>query len=520
MSPVDRCLAEQRECAEYIANGGADIKSALWGASDWLVEELMIMEEQYQSAASFEEEYQSINRYQRFLESKRVFAQPCGFEPTEPINPMLFPFQRDIVKWALKRGKAAIFAHTGLGKGPIQMEWARHVFLHTGGNVMILAPLAVAQQFKREAAKFGIDVTLCETQSDVRHGINVTNYDRLEHFDIESFTGVAMDESSCIKDWTSATTQTLIDRLKNTPYKLCSTATPSPNSHDELGTHAELLDVMSRTQMLAMFFEHDGGETNKWALKGHGKKPFWKFVASWAVCLKLPSDLGYDDTDFILPPLYMHEHIVQVDHGINTDGMLFRSPDLSATGLHKEMRLTCNDRARKVAELVMQKPTEQWLILCNTNYEADAVRAALPDVVEARGSDSPKRKLEIVLGFLDDAIEWLLSKGSMFGYGLNLQCCHNMVFVGLSYSFEIFFQCIRRCWRFGQTMPVDAHIVIAETEGAVLQAIRRKERQYEELQSEMNAAMKEEQLLARHKTTKYEHEREMQIPTWLRTQTV
>lgn len=324
-----------------------------------------------------------------------------------------------------------------------------------------------------------------------------------------------MDESSCIKDWTSATTQTLIERLRNTPYKLCSTATPSPNSHDELGTHAELLDVMSRTQMLAMFFEHDGGETSKWTLKGHGKKPFFKFVASWAVCLKFPSDLGYDDTNYILPPLYMHEHIVKVDHGVNTEGMLFRSPDLSATGLHKEMRLTANDRAHKTAEIVMQKPSEPWLIWVNTNYEADAVREAIDGIIEARGSDTPKRKVEVVIQFLDGHIKWLLSKGAMFGYGLNLQHCRNMVFVGLSYSFETLFQCVRRCWRFGQTMPVDAHIVIAETEGAVLHAIKRKEAQYEELQSEMNEAMREEQLQARHKAAKYDHEIVMEIPEWL-----
>lgn len=463
----------------------------------------------------YEPQYQNVDRYARFLESKRVFAPACGFESAEPINPMLFPFQQDIVRWALRRGKAAVFAHTGLGKGPIQMEWARHICLHTADNVLILAPLAVAQQFKREAAKFHIEVTLCENQSDVRTGINVTNYERLEHFDVESFSGVAMDESSCIKDWTSATTQTLIDRLKNTKYKLCSTATPSPNSHDELGTHAELLDVMSRTQMLAMFFEHDGGESSKWVLKGHGKKPFFKFVASWAVCLKFPSDLGYDDTDFILPPLRMHEHIVSVDHGVNTEGMLFRSPDLSATGLHKEMRLTAGDRARKVAEIVMQKPEEPWLIWVNTNYEAEAIRAAIDGITEARGSDTPKRKVEVVMQFLDGAIMRLLSKGSIFGWGLNLQHCRNMVFVGLSYSFETLFQCIRRCWRFGQTMPVDAHIVIAETEGPVLKAIRKKEAQYEELQSEMNAAMREEQLQARHKSAKYEHEMEMTIPAWL-----
>jgi hypothetical protein len=454
--------------------------------------------------------------YQQFLNSKRIYSAPCGFDVADSdINPMLFQFQRDIVRWACKRGKSAVFAHTGLGKGPIQMEWCRLVSRHSGGNTLILAPLAVSQQFVREAAKFGESVTLCKSQTDVRSGINITNYERTDSFDLESFAGVALDESSCIKDWTSKTTSGLIERLGNVPFKLCSTATPSPNDHAELGTHAELLDVMRRAAMLAMFFEHDGGETSKWSLKGHGKKPFWKFVASWAVCLNKPSDLGYDDSLYVLPKLDIQEHIVSVDHSINTDGMLFRCPDLSATGLHKELRLTCAARAVKVAELVRSKPGVPWIIWCGTNYEADAVRAALPEVVEVKGSDSQERKEAAILHFLDSPDDWLSSKTSIFGFGLNLQHCRNMCFMGIGYSFEQFFQGVRRCWRFGQTEPVFAHIVIAETEGAVLASIRRKEAQYEELQMEMNAAMKAEQLAARHKNARYDHTVKMEVPEWL-----
>ncbi len=457
--------------------------------------------------------------YEDFLESKRVLAPANGFEvDDEAINPQLFPFQRDIVRWALRGGKRAVFAHTGLGKGPIQMEWARQVCLNTGGDVLIMAPLAVAEQFTRESKKFGVTLNLCQSQADVKPGINVTNYDRMKDFNLSHFAGVALDESGILKSWNSKTTQYLTEALKDTRFKLCSSATPSPNDHAELGTHAELLDVMTRAQMLAMFFEHDGGETSKWQLKGHGKKPFWKFCASWAVCLRLPSDLGYDDTGYILPPLNMFEHIVKVDQSIATEGMLFRVPDMSATGLHKEMRLTATDRAAKVAELVMQKPDDKWIVWCNTNYEADAVHAALPDIVEGRGSDKPARKIEVIVGFLDGMFDWLLGKGEMWGFGLNLQFCHNMAFVGLSYSFETLFQCIRRCHRFGQQHPVNVHMVCAETEGAVLESIKRKERQYEELQSEMNAAMKEEQLLARHQATRYDHEMRMEIPSWLTTQ--
>ncbi len=456
--------------------------------------------------------------YQEFLQSKRVLAEPCGFQiDPATINPMLFDWQRDILIWDLERGKAANFMHTGTGKGPIQMEWCRHVSLHTGMPTMILAPLAVSQQFEREAAKFHIPITVAEDQSEVRPGVNVTNYERIHHFDLEGFAGVALDESSCIKDWASKTTKDLISRLAKTPYKLCSSATPSPNDHVELGTHAELLDVMTRSQMLAMFFEHDGGETAKWQLKGHGKRPFWQFISSWAVCLKTPSDLGYSDDGYKLPPLHMHEHIVPVDHSVNTDGMLFRCPDLSATGLHKELRLTADARGKKVGQLVRKKKHSPWLLWVNTDYEAAAVRKYVPEAVEVKGSDSPAKKKDALNAFSKGDIEILLSKTSICGFGMNWQHCGDMTFFG-GYSFEQFFQGVRRCWRFGRKGPVNAHMVIAETEGPVLASMKRKERQYEELQSEMNAAMREEQLAARHKKTRYEHETEMEVPAWLTTQ--
>jgi len=460
--------------------------------------------------------------YRKFLQSKRILADPCGFEvPESEINPMMrgrFGFQQDICRWALRRGKAAVFAHTGLGKGPIQLEWCKHVARHTERPTLIAAPLAVAQQFLyQEAPKFSIDLTLCESDADVRPGVNITNYDRLDRFDLDRFGGVSLDESSCIKDWTSKTTQTLIERLAKTPFKLACTATPSPNDHAELGTHAELLDVMRRAAMLAMFFEHDGGETSKWVLKGHGKRPFFKFVASWAVCVQRPSDLGYPDDDFVLPPLHMHEHIVKVDHSIATEGMLFRCPDMSATGLHKELRLTAADRAARVAEIVRQTPDVPWIIWCNTDYEAKAIRDVLPEVTEVKGSHKPHQKIKAILAFLNGEILDLLSKPEIFGFGLNLQHCWHMAFMGLGYSWEQVFQAIRRCWRFGQTHDVDAHLVIAETEGPVLASFHRKQSQYEELQGEMNAVMREEQLAARHKKTKYEHKRKMEVPAWLRT---
>lgn len=459
-----------------------------------------------------------MKEYRDFLASKRVLAPARGFDiPEDVISPLLFPFQRDIVRWAVKRGKAAVFAHTGLGKGPIQLEWSRIMARHTERPSLIAAPLAVAQQFMGEAEKFRINITACKTQDDVRPGVNVTNYERLDAFDLESFGAVAMDESSCIKDWTSKLAQTLIERLKNTPYKLCSTATPSPNDHAELGTHAELLDVMRRAAMLAMFFEHDGGQTSKWALKGHGKKPFWKFIASWAICIKKPSDLGYSDDGFELPPLHMHEHIVPVDQSVATEGMLFRCPDLSATGLHKELRLTASARAIKLAEIVQRDRGVPWLLWCNTDYEAKAIHAALPGVVEVCGPEKPEPKEAKLMGFARGEILEMLSKPEIAGWGMNYQHCWNMAFVGLSYSFESMFQAIRRCWRFGQTKPVNVHVIYAETEGPVLETIRRKEAQYNQLQTEMNIAMREEQLAQRStQKSKYEHSRRIKVPEWLK----
>ena len=457
--------------------------------------------------------------YDEFLLSKRVLAQPCGFEVSDDdLNPMLFGFQRDICHWALRRGKAAVFAHTGLGKGPIQLEWGGQVAKRERRPVLISAPLAVAQQFEREAEKFHVSITRCQQDADVRSGVNVTNYDRLDNFDLDRFVGVSLDESSICKDFNAKTTRMLIERLEKTPFKLACTATPSPNDHSELGTHAELLDVMTRPQMLAMFFEHDGGETSKWALKGHGKKPFFRFVSSWGVCVQRPSDLGYPDDGYDLPKLNIAEHIVPVDLSKETEGMLYRCPDMSATGLHKELRLTCIERAAKVAQLVREKPNVPWLLWCNTNYEADAVRTAIPECHEVRGSDSQDKKESAIINFIDGKIRVLLSKPSIFGWGLNLQCCRDMAFVGLGYSFEAVFQAIRRCWRFGQMQEVNAHLVVAETEGPVLESLRRKERQYIELQSEMNAVMREEQLMARHKITRYDHAERMTVPKWLVSQ--
>lgn len=454
--------------------------------------------------------------YEEFLASKRVLAPTVGFNvPRTDLNSSLFDWQADIVQWALEKGKAALLKATGTGKTLEELAWSDQVCRKADGDVLVAAPLCVSLQTQREGVKFGIPATVCRTQSDVKPGINITNYEMLEHFDPSHFKGIVLDESSRLKDRQSKTSVNLIERFARTPYKLCASATPAPNDYAELGSHAEFLDVMTKAQMLAMFFEHDGGNTAKWELKGHARKPFWHWMASWAVCLNTPSDLWYPNDDFILPPLNMQEHIVKVDQSIATEGMLFRCPDMSSTGIHKELRLTAHDRAMKVVELVKSKPHEQWLIWTNTNHEADVLKKLMPEVLEVRGSDKIEKKEQAILGFLDGNVQHLLSKPSIFGLGLNLQCCHNMVFYGMGYSFELVWQAIRRCWRFGQKYPVDAHIVIAETEGPVMEAQRRKQKQFEELQNGMVEAMRSEQLQARRTETNYDHGQRVIVPDWL-----
>lgn len=508
---LERILREQRECRDLLLADHPEQRGLRLAISDLVAEEVLITS--------------SDDEYQTFLASKKLYAKPCGFHvDIEDINPMLrtpaHRFQADIVQWDCARGKAANFLSTGLGKGPIQMEWCRLVSKHTGGDTLILAPLAVADQFVHdEAPKFGMHINLCESMADVKPGINITNYDRMELFDMSHFAGVSMDESSCIKDFNSKTAQYLVNKLSGTRYKLCSTATPSPNDHAELGMHAEILDVMSRAQMLAMFFEHDGGDTAKWTIKGHAKKPFWHFMASFCRCVGKPSDIdpGYDDSAYVLPRLNLVERIVSVDHSVHTDGMLFRCPDMSATGIHKEMRLTAESRAKEAAELVREKPEEPWLIWVNTDYEADAVRSVLPEAIEVKGSDTRTKKRAAIRHFLDSENDWLVSKGSIFGYGLNLQGCCNMTIM-VDYSFEKLFQLIRRCWRFGQTRPVNAYIITAETEGAIMDKLRSSQARYDELQREMTEAMRNEQISERYQSADYTHSVPMEVPSWLKTE--
>lgn len=395
----------------------------------------------------------------------------CGIDFEPLLNPMLFPFQADIVRWALKRGRAAIFADCGMGKTPMQLEWAR-VIADTRGPVLILAPLAVAQQTVREGQKFGIDVYYCREQPKVLRGITITNYEMLEHFDPSAFQGIVLDESSILKSYDGKTRTAILAAFEQTPYRLACTATPAPNDYMELGNHAQFVGSMSRVEMLSMFFVHDGGETQQWRLKGHAERDFWKWLASWSVMIRKPSDLGYEDGAFVLPALTLHEHVIQVEKA--TDGYLFALEAATLQDRIAARRESVTDRVAECAALV-NASDQPWVVWCNLNSESDALRKAIPDAIEIRGNQSPEEKEQGILAFTEGRARVIISKASMTGFGLNWQHCAHMAFVGLSDSWEQFYQAVRRCYRFGQARTVNAHLIIASTEGAVLKNIKDKD---------------------------------------------
>lgn len=427
--------------------------------------------------------------YTEFINSKRFEDVATGMEPL-PINPMLFDFQRDIVSWALRRGRAAIFADCGMGKTAMQLEWARQVNEHTGLPVLILAPLAVAGQTAIEANKFSITVTQVSTQAEVENGVYVTNYEKLHHFDCDAFAGVVLDESSILKSFMGKTRTQIIESFARTPFKLACTATPSPNDHTELGNHSEFLGVMMRHEMLATFFVHDAANTQDWRLKKHGIKEFWQWVASWAVSITHPSDIGYPGDQFVLPELTQHNHIIAVDHTDSKEGQLFRTSAVGLGELRDEQRRTVGIRCEKVAEMVNQS-TEPWIIWCNRNDESETICSLIPDAVEVTGSNTDEQKKERMLAFSAGDIRVLVTKPSIAGFGMNWQHCNNVAFVGLSHSYEQFYQAVRRCWRFGQQNEVNCHVVVAETETTVLDAINRKKNDAEDMNVQMVSAMNE-----------------------------
>lgn len=424
-------------------------------------------------------------RYEDFLKTKEIKFDSCGFEPSGD-NPKLFQWQSDIVRWALLKGRAAIFASCGLGKTAMQLQWAKEVSDHEGKPVLVCAPLAVAKQTQREGMKFDVPVTVCRTGYDVKPGVNVTNYEMLDHFDASDFSGVVLDESSILKDATSSTRKMLTDKFRNTKYKLCCTATPSPNDFMELGTHSDFLGVMTQPEMLATFFCHDGGNTSKWRLKGHAEKKFFEWIASWACCITNPEDLGYDGSAFVLPDLRIHEVVTESKDMVDGEGqyILFAEAVQTLNQRREARRNSLSDRVAEAAKIA-NGTEEQVLVWCDLNSESEALTEAIYGAVEVKGSQTPAFKEAAMNGFSDRVNRVLVSKPSVCGFGMNWQQCNTMIFVGLSDSFEAYYQAVRRCWRFGQTRPVDVYIIISDAEGCVKQNIERKQADAERMTREL-----------------------------------
>lgn len=462
-----------------------------------------------------------MNKYQEFLQQKARLAPATGIPDIPNLNPALFGFQSDIVRWALRRGRAAVFAGTGLGKTLMELEWARIVAAHTVRPVLILTPLAVAAQFEREAAKFGILAAHVREQSQITPDIHVavTNYEKLQHFDLSAFSGVVLDESSILKSFDGKTRTQLIEAFRDLPFKLAATATPAPNDFMELGNHAEFLGIMSYVEMLATFFVHDSGETQVWRLKGHAESEFWRWMASWAVMLNKPSDLGYADGGFDLPPLKLNQHTVDVEYRPQA-GMLFpmqASSMQERIGVRKE---SVADRVAAAAALV-NNSTRPWIVWCNLNAESEALVKAIDGAVEVRGSDDESAKETALRYFAEGRIRVLVTKPSIAGFGLNWQHCADVVFVGLNDSWEQVYQSIRRCWRFGQTRPVNVHFIASELEGAVVANIMRKDAQASRMAAEMvrhTASLTRAAINgAARETIGYEPKINMELPSWLKT---
>lgn len=460
--------------------------------------------------------------YTAFVAGKLKRHVPTGIANHGAMPSSLSPFQADLTSWALRRGRAAIFADTGLGKMRMEIVYASIVAMHTGQPFLILAPLAVAAQIAAEGAKIGIPVKVCRDKADVATGssVNVANYERLHRFDASVFGGVALDESSCIKHHDTATLKTLMDSFVRTPFRLCGTATPSPNDYTELGTHAEFLGVCSRTEMLSEFFCHDGGDTSSWRLKRHARGAFWRFVATWGALVRKPSDLGYSDDGYNLPPLTVTHNVIAADQGdVQRAGLLFAKDASTMSERRCARRASISSRVERCAAVVNAEQSEPWVVWCNLNDEGRMLTDAIDGAIEVYGSldiDEKERRLQ---SFAEGEARVIVSKSSICGWGVNWQHCAHMAFVGFTDSWEAYYQAVRRCWRFGQKRPVQVHGFASEIEGAVIANLKRKEadatRMAEELSSETRAVVRAEVRGQERVVNEYAPVERMEVPAWL-----
>lgn len=458
----------------------------------------------------------SLQDYRAFIAARGRETRRQGFDP-RPINAAAKLHQTACLEFALGIGKSAAFLDTGLGKSFIELEFARQCAEETGKPSLILTPLAVAGQMVREGQKFGIDARQIREQSEVGSGVMVANYERLPKLDPAAFGAVILDESSILKSYAGRTRALIQEAFQDTPYKLAATATPSPNDHTELGNHAEFLGVMRQQEMLSKWFINDTSTASQeWRLKGHAAADFWAFVASWSRCATLPSDLGGDDTGYILPDVVRAVHEVQADRMENVgQGMLFRIPEMSATSFHEEKRLTLKERCRLAADLAAhEKPVTVW---CETNDESAMLAKMIDGAIEVRGDLDPDEKERRLLGFANGDYRVIVTKPKLAGFGVNWQHCAHAVFASISFSYEQHYQAVRRSHRFGQSETVKNDIVIADTEAVIWNVINEKSANHDEMKRRMADAMKAAQTQAGVRV-KYDRPLDLAFPKWLKTE--
>lgn len=453
--------------------------------------------------------------YQEFLEAKAHDRTYSGFEP-EWLPEFLFPHQRELARWACQKGKAAIFADCGMGKTPIALVWAENIVRRTGGRVIILTPLAVAAQFVEEGKKFGVDVYRSEADSLPESGVIVVNYERLKHYNPSDFVGAVCDESSILKNFSGTRKTEITAFVRKLPYRLLATATAAPNDYHELGTSSEALGHLGYMDMLNKFFKNTlnnsaggrmRGQVIKWRLKGHAERPFWRWVCSWARAVRKPSDLGFDDGDFKLPPLTERVHVVKV--ATPPTGMLFELPAVGLQEQRDERKRSITERCEKMAELAnaTDEPVIMW---CHLNDEGDLLAKLVPDAVQVSGKDSDAAKEEKLLGFQSGKYKKLITKPKIGAWGLNFQHC-NRVMTFPSHSFEQLYQCVRRCWRFGQKREVFVDIITTEGEQDVLKNLHRKQAQADAMFANLVDEMGKELSIIKQN----EHTNNQEIPAWL-----
>lgn len=448
--------------------------------------------------------------YREFLSKKAPVVQAVGLGKVPALHDKLKPHQADCVDFALRQGRAGLFLDTGLGKTFCELEFAKHAL---NKRALILTPLAVAKQIEREAQRFGYDARVIRDQNDAKAGINICNYDRLEKLDLEKFDTIVLDESSILKSFGGKTSQALIHSFKDYRFRLAATATPAPNDHMELGNHAEFLSIMQSSEMLMRWFVNDTETASQtWRLKGHAQTDFWDWMASWSRMAETPADLGHDASEYILPPMNIIRHRVQGSAQPIKDG-LFALGGNSATEMHSVKRETAIARAECIGALVQNK--DQWIVWCDTDYEADALADVIPEAVEVRGSMKPEQKEDGILSFVNSEARVLITKPSICGYGLNLQHVHNMAFVGRSFSYESWYQAVRRCWRFGQKKPVNVHLAVAEGEDQIGRIIDRKSADHKTMKRAMSEAMTRAAGRKAATKIKYEPNHNGRLPTWL-----